>query len=102
MDASRVGLLLEMGVATGVASLTLTRARPLRPMRQWIQQRSQWWGELVSCPYCISHWVAFVLVARHLTSLDNAVLEWLIVVAISAPVAALVYQSIITISGSSS
>ncbi len=35
MDAFRIGSLLEMGVATGVASLTLTRARPLRPIRQW-------------------------------------------------------------------
>ncbi len=97
MDAFRIGSLLEMGVATGVASLTLTRARPLRPIRQWIQKRSQWWGELVGCPYCISHWVAAGLVAWHWPGLYNAILEWLMVVAIAAPSAALVYRSIITI-----
>ena len=97
MAVFNLGQLLEMGVATGVASLTITRSRPLRPVRDWIYNRSLWWGELVSCPYCMSHWVAAALVLWSWPGLHQVVLEWLVVVAIAAPVAAGVYSAIVTI-----
>src|SRR5580765_5058624 len=56
----RIGRLIEMGAATGVASLTITRSRPLRPVRDWVRSKSDWWGALISCPYCMAHWVAAV------------------------------------------
>jgi hypothetical protein len=105
VDASKAIQLLEIGVATGVAALTISRARPLRPLRWLIQKYSNWWGELISCPYCMSHWIGALLIAWgrgsprywHWAGLYQASLEWLVVVAIAAPAAALVYQSIITI-----
>jgi Protein of unknown function (DUF1360) len=112
VDASSINIninhlarLLEMGVATGVVSLTLTRSRPLRFIRVGIRSLSEWWGELVSCPYCMSHWIAAGLVAWgrgsprywHWAGAYPATLEWLLVVAIAAPVAAAVYNSITSI-----
>ena len=109
MDASSLavylGRLLGMGVATGVASLTITRARPLRPVRDWIWLRSSWWGELVSCPYCMAHWVGagFVLWQMALERAWGArqsfqgVLTWLVVVAIASVLAKSIYLSIITV-----
>lgn len=57
-------VLVSLAVAT--TSMTVTRAIIFSPMRRWVKARNKWLGELVSCPYCFSHWVAFaaVLVVR--------------------------------------
>jgi hypothetical protein len=105
VDVSRAVQVLEMGVATGVAALTITRAKPLRPIRDWIYLRSLWWGELASCPYCMAHWVGAIFVVWQM-ALDHAwgarqafqgVLTWLMVVAIASVVAKSIYLAIITI-----
>lgn len=43
-------------------SHTVARERICAPLRAWLGGRDTWLGYLVSCPYCVSHWVAFVLV----------------------------------------
>lgn len=49
--------LVVMGV-----SHTIARERLFGPLRRALGGHDTWWGYLVSCPYCVSHWVAFVLV----------------------------------------
>ncbi len=49
--------LLVMGL-----SHTIARERLFAPMRRALGGHDTWLGYLVSCPYCVSHWVAFVLV----------------------------------------
>lgn len=44
------------------ASHTITRERLFAPLRQALGGHDTWLGYLVSCPYCVSHWLAFVLV----------------------------------------
>ncbi len=75
METINLLLTTEIGVATGVISLTLTRSRLLRGPRNWIKYRSPWWGELVTCPYCTSHWVAATLVGALGA---HGVKEWLL------------------------
>lgn len=96
-NINHIGRLIEMGVATGVAALTITRARPIRPLRDWIFLHSLWWGELISCPYCMSHWIAAVFILWAWPGLHAAMLEWLVVVGIAAPSAAAVYSAVVTI-----
>jgi hypothetical protein len=48
---------LVMGLAH-----TLTKERIFAPLRERLGGRDTWFGYLVSCPYCASHWIAFALV----------------------------------------
>ncbi len=44
------------------ASHTVAKERLFEPFRRYVSSKSSWLGYLVSCPYCTSHWVAFVVV----------------------------------------
>ncbi|WP_375766796.1 hypothetical protein NR798_34635 [Archangium gephyra] len=48
-------------VVMGIAQ-TLTKERIFAPLRERLGGRETWCGYLVSCPYCASHYVAFVVV----------------------------------------
>lgn len=48
-------------VVMGV-SQTIAKERIFAPLRTLLGGRETWCGYLVSCPYCVSHYVAFVLV----------------------------------------
>ncbi len=41
---------------------TVTQERIFKPLRDKLGGKETWRGYLISCPYCFSHWVAFVLV----------------------------------------
>jgi phosphate/sulfate permease len=59
---SYLGQLVALSaVVMGIAQ-TLTKERMFEPLRQRLGGQETWLGYLVSCPYCTSHWVAFVLV----------------------------------------
>jgi hypothetical protein len=61
MRTSLTPLILVSAVVMGL-SHTLTRERIFEPLRARLGGKSTWLGYLVSCPYCASHWLAFVLV----------------------------------------
>lgn len=91
--------MISAGVATGIVSLTLTRSRPLRGIRNWIRYKSDWAGELVTCPYCMSHWIAGVLIWwLGPGSVKTWFLGTAVAIAIAAPVAAVVMQAILLVS----
>jgi hypothetical protein len=41
---------------------TITKERLAAPLRERLGGKRTFFGYLVSCPYCVSHWLAFVLV----------------------------------------
>src|SRR4051812_31822474 len=43
-------------------SYTLAHERICAPLRDRLGGKKTWLGYMVSCPYCNSHWIAFVLV----------------------------------------
>ncbi len=53
---------IVLSVIVWTVSTTISRARVFRPLRSWVKGRSDFFGEGVSCQYCISHWVAFTLI----------------------------------------
>lgn len=64
---------------------TVTHERIFKPLRDRLGGKETWRGYLISCPYCFSHWVAFILVPlfgfRLLVipwewGVANAILEW--------------------------
>jgi hypothetical protein len=54
-------LLTVSAVVMGL-SQTITRERIFEPLRARLGGKETWLGYLVSCPYCVSHSLAFVLV----------------------------------------
>ena len=72
-------------VVMGV-SQTIARERIFAPLRDRLGGKDTWFGYLVSCPYCVSHYVAFALVPLTGTyAIDvtvggwpGAVLRWLL------------------------
>lgn len=52
-----------LAVAISVASVTLTMSAIFRRPRRWIAERSEFFGTLAHCPYCVSHWLALGAVA---------------------------------------
>ncbi len=54
-------LLAVSAVVMGV-SQTVAKERIFAPLRARLGGKETWFGYLVSCPYCVSHYVAFVLV----------------------------------------
>jgi hypothetical protein len=51
--------ILWLSLATAAISLTITRARIFEEVRVGIDSVSEWLGDLIHCPYCTSHWIAF-------------------------------------------
>lgn len=56
-----VQLLAVSAVVMGIAQ-TVTKERIFAPLRDRLGGKDTWLGYLVSCPYCLSHYLAFVLV----------------------------------------
>jgi hypothetical protein len=55
-------VVLLLACSTATISMTVTKSTVMEPFREGIKSHSQWFGKLFSCPYCFSHWTAFVLV----------------------------------------
>lgn len=57
-----------LGLANGMISLTISKGVIFRSFRDFFFFRSQkskfmgWMYDLVTCPYCTSHWVAFAMI----------------------------------------
>lgn len=73
-----VRLLLVSAVVMGL-SHTISREKVFDPLRRACGGMSTWRGYLLSCPYCASHWLAFVLVPLTGTYLIRVVPRWPIV-----------------------
>lgn len=54
-------LLAVSAVVMGLAQ-TIAKEKLFAPLRERLGGKETWLGYLVSCPYCASHWIAFVLV----------------------------------------
>jgi hypothetical protein len=54
-------LVLVSLVVMGI-SQTIAKERMFERVRERCGGRDTWLGYMVSCPYCVSHWIAFVMV----------------------------------------
>jgi MFS family permease len=55
-------LLLSVSAVVMGLSYTIAKEEMFRGMRERCGGRGTWLGYLLSCPYCLSHWVAFIVV----------------------------------------
>jgi hypothetical protein len=59
---SAVGRLVAVSLVVMGLSHTIARERIFAPLRARLGGKETWLGYLVSCPYCVSHWIALVMV----------------------------------------
>ena len=57
-----IAQLLAVSLVVMGLSHTIARERIFAPLRRRLGGSDTWLGYLVSCPYCVSHWVAFIVV----------------------------------------
>lgn len=55
--------IIYLSFITASISFTITETKPFLPLREWVKRKNIFLGELISCGYCLGHWVAFVWVA---------------------------------------
>lgn len=54
--------LIIISLAIASISYTISKGGIFRPMRLYIcKTESKFLGELISCPYCVSHWVSWII-----------------------------------------
>src|SRR5947208_1977913 len=58
----RAGQLLVLSLIVMGLSHTIARERICASLRARLGGTETWLGYLISCPYCVSHWIALVLV----------------------------------------
>lgn len=67
MTSSHFATAAVLALAIGPAAYTCARAEISSPVRVWLAGKDGkawlWLFKLVSCPYCLSHWMAFVAAA---------------------------------------
>jgi hypothetical protein len=61
-----------LSLVTASAVFALSESAVFVRLRDWVKDRSAWMGKLVSCGYCLGHWVAFGLVAIYRPRLFEA------------------------------
>ena len=70
------GRLLAVSLVTMGLSHTIARERLFAPLRDRLGGKETWLGYLVSCPYCVSHWIAAVVVPLTGTYALDVVPSW--------------------------
>jgi hypothetical protein len=92
-------MLVMLGVGAAVISLTVTKSKLFKPIREWgMSRKNPLFGELLSCPYCFAHWSALFLSILYLP-FHEFLVNWLVVTAIACPVMWGIYHSIAGIGG---
>ena len=61
--------ILIMAMAVTSCSYTISKAKVFENIRNWIYDRNEWLGKLITCPYCTSHWLIFALAINYKTRL---------------------------------
>lgn len=94
-----------LGLAGSAISMTLTKATISKPLREKVKEKSKFFGELFTCPYCMSHWVNAILLILSrpiilsffpdllIPGIDYVVI-WFALVSLSAYGSGLIYKAI--------
>lgn len=53
--------LIVISLAIASISFTISKSDIFRPIRLFICKYSNWLGSLISCHYCLSHWVSAII-----------------------------------------
>lgn len=104
--------LVMLSMTVSVISLTVTKTKVFKSLRAWVKNKSEFFGELFTCPYCFSFYPSlfftFFYFPRHLQltfgpsfsvfqnnyyPLDF-ILAWFCMVCIASFITGFIYRSI--------
>jgi len=71
VDVCNILVILYLSLATASISITITKSSIFKKFRLWVKEKNLFFGNLLRCNYCFSHWVAFGLVAIYQPRLIN-------------------------------
>lgn len=54
--------MILLGLAIASITMTITKSNVMEYPRDQVSKLGRWVRELVHCPYCLSHWLAFAVV----------------------------------------
>lgn len=86
---------LLLSLAVMCIANTVSRERLFKPLRDRLGGKETWRGYLLTCPYCLSHWLAFVLVPVFDLRLLTVPHDW----PVAAPVLDWFFNSILVVIG---
>ena len=61
-----------LSLATAAVAFTISETTIFSGAREWLKGRNAWLGKLVSCGYCVGHWIAFGPIAIYRQRLFEA------------------------------
>ena len=100
MNIHALAIATVLALAVAALSLTITKAAVFKDLREWVNGRNEWLGKLVSCPYCTSHWVSFILVGIYRPVIVqsavwpvNLAVSAFVIVGLAAPMSWVIYCS---------
>jgi hypothetical protein len=64
--------ILWLSVVTAAISFTITETRLFLPLRDKVKMKSNFFGDLICCGYCLGFWISFGLVAVYQPRLFEA------------------------------
>ena len=65
---------LVLGIVTGAISMVITKGAIFNKAHEWLEKRSPFLENMLSCPWCTSHWVALFFTLIYHPLLVNAFL----------------------------
>lgn len=90
-----LGELLIQGVMVAVITMTVTKGSIFK----WLREGApEFWSELLSCPYCFAHWASALIATMFTSSPRDWFILWLVQIAISIPIMALLAFSMAQVS----
>lgn len=91
--------LIIAGLAVASISYTISIAKIFKNQREWIKSKNSWLGELLSCPYCTSHYVSMAVSPWIFTNIQiPAIINFIITTFCLVAIAALWTQIILLLS----
>lgn len=90
-------LLILISLAVASTSMTISKSTLFSPLRIWIKNKDELCCELISCPYCVSHWISlFISLLIDITVTNSWLNIYIImfsIIALSAFWCGLIYKS---------
>lgn len=89
-----------LALAVASASYTISKTKIAVPFRNWARARNAWLGDLVSCPYCVSHYLAAIAVLLYRPRVVNLLwvfdigVAWLATITVSALIVGKIHLAI--------
>lgn len=74
-----IDYILIWSVVVGVISVTIAKGRPFKEVRGYLLTRHKFTGQMVACPYCLSHYVAAAAALYLMITLKLSLMETFLV-----------------------